>query len=75
MNTGRLISPLNKGQICPKAPIGPRPVYCPIANSMNNIGIPHTINIKKYGIKKAPKKKQFQNSLKIKLIRDANISL
>jgi hypothetical protein len=29
-------------------------VYCPTANSINNIGIPHIINIIKYGIRKTP---------------------
>lgn len=48
--------PLNNGHSCPMAPIGPRPVYCPTANSMNNIGTPHTNNIMKYGMRNMPAK-------------------
>lgn len=49
--------PLKSGQSCPIAPIGPRPVYCPTDNSMNNIGTPHTNIIMKYGTKNTPKSK------------------
>lgn len=48
--------PLNNGQSCPMAPIGPRPVYCPTANSMNSIGTPQTNKIMKYGIRNIPAK-------------------
>ena len=48
---------MNSGHNCPNAPIGPRPVNCPTANSINNIGMPHIINIIKYGIKNTPKTK------------------
>lgn len=53
----RFYKPLNNGQSWPMAPIGPRPVYCPTANSINNIGTPQTNNIIKYGIRNIPVKK------------------
>lgn len=39
--------PLNKGHICPRAPIGPRLVNWPIASSMYSRGTPHTMSIRK----------------------------
>lgn len=40
------------------APIGPRPVYWPIASSINSNGIPQIRSIIKYGIRKIPGKKK-----------------
>uniref|UniRef100_A0A1A9VW38 Uncharacterized protein n=1 Tax=Glossina austeni TaxID=7395 RepID=A0A1A9VW38_GLOAU len=48
--------PLNSGHNCPKAPMGPLPVYCPIDNSINSNGMLQTIKIMQYGTKKTPGK-------------------
>lgn len=50
------VIPFNKGQRWPREPIGPLPVNWPTANSMYNIGTPHTIIMMAYGIRKTPKK-------------------
>ena len=63
-STGKTVSyltgrdrPLNRGHILASAPTGPCLVYCPTASSMYKSGIPHSISIRKNGIKKAPVKK------------------
>lgn len=50
--------PFSKGHKLPKAAMGPRPTNCPTASSMYNIGTPHTIIIKKYGMRNTPVKKK-----------------
>uniref|UniRef100_A0A1B0C309 Uncharacterized protein n=1 Tax=Glossina palpalis gambiensis TaxID=67801 RepID=A0A1B0C309_9MUSC len=53
----RIVSlPLNSGHNCPKAPMGPLPVYCPIDNSINSNGMLQIIKIMQYGTKKTPGK-------------------
>lgn len=44
--------------------MGPRPVYCPTANSMNNIGIPHMTKMIKYGIRNTPGRVKNKKNLK-----------
>uniref|UniRef100_A0A1A9WKP5 Uncharacterized protein n=1 Tax=Glossina brevipalpis TaxID=37001 RepID=A0A1A9WKP5_9MUSC len=48
--------PIERGHNCPKAPMGPLPVYCPIDNSINSKGMLQIIKIIQYGTKKTPEK-------------------
>ena len=63
INAGRIALPANQAKASKKQPIKSSstkhwfetpPEYCPKANSAIKIGIPHTNNITKYGMKKTP---------------------
>jgi len=50
--------PFKAGHSLAIAPIGPLRVYCPTANSIKSMGMPHKNSIITYGIRKAPTKEK-----------------